>query len=386
MTPFAIQLASRGTDPGSTTDRATQPDDHSSQESSPFQDMLDQSIQQSQSEDATENVPTQGDGQQAVGEEKQVQAEQNAPAKGTKTSKNSQKDATQEDPQAVATQAQAQTPQRFQRLAGEGREVAQRVAVDGSGQTGRGGEQPQMRVGSEPMPTTPFNEQMNNPVQGQTDASGQSAESRFNQLLNMTQAAGQGDESGTADKLNTLSKSSLASGLQAQVAKTESKAKSTLQPNGQPLRAHAPQFGDNLASRISRMRIISQPGQTEQMRLRLEPRELGSLNVQLQVDADSQVHVTITAESEQAKEALTRNMQQLRDALAKQDLGFAEMTVEVDDQHDSNTNQAHKDAAEQKKAFGRGGEPEDDLVDQLVRSNMLSPSLVRSASGLSVLA
>ncbi|MEO5367224.1 MAG: flagellar hook-length control protein FliK [Magnetococcus sp. WYHC-3] len=95
------------------------------------------------------------------------------------------------------------------------------------------------------------------------------------------------------------------------------------------LGAHHPRFAEALAEESTRLRRIARPGQPEQMRIRLEPRELGTLLMDLTVDGAGKVHLNITTESEAAREVITRQMHQLRSALEKQDLAFGEVMVEV---------------------------------------------------------
>ena len=121
-----------------------------------------------------------------------------------------------------------------------------------------------------------------------------------------------------------------------------------------PLRAHAPTFGQDLAERVGRMRVIARNGQSEQVRITLEPRELGTLDVRLQVDEGSRVHLLITAESEAAKEVISRQMAQLREALARQNLEFGEVTVQVDDgqwQNGAQWRAGQDDGRQQQRAF-----------------------------------
>ncbi len=129
--------------------------------------------------------------------------------------------------------------------------------------------------------------------------------------------------------------------------------------NGAPLNTRAATFGEELMERVGRMRVIARAGQPEQVRIQLEPRELGSLDMRLQVDDESRVHLLITAESEAAKDMLNRQMSQLREALARQNLMFGEVTVQVDDEHPWQQG-AHwrsgGDGGAGRRAFSRGEE------------------------------
>ncbi|MBF0214530.1 MAG: flagellar hook-length control protein FliK [Magnetococcales bacterium] len=98
-----------------------------------------------------------------------------------------------------------------------------------------------------------------------------------------------------------------------------------------PLSAHSPTFGEDLAGEVGRLRVIARPGESEQVRIALHPRDLGGLDMRLMVDEEKVVHLMITAESETTKELLNRQLPQLREALARQNLELGEVTVQVDD-------------------------------------------------------
>ncbi|MBF0623810.1 MAG: flagellar hook-length control protein FliK [Magnetococcales bacterium] len=95
------------------------------------------------------------------------------------------------------------------------------------------------------------------------------------------------------------------------------------------LSADGPDFAQELADRIGRLRMVSRPGQPDQMRVVLQPKELGELHVRLQLDGDNRINVQITAETEAAREMLTRQLSQLRQAFERQDLAFGQVTVQV---------------------------------------------------------
>lgn len=97
----------------------------------------------------------------------------------------------------------------------------------------------------------------------------------------------------------------------------------------QPLTPASPRFGDDLASRMGRMQFISRPGQMEQVRVQLHPQELGTVKMSMHVDNESKVHISISAESEAAKDLLKGQMNQLKEALGRQGLELGEMTVDI---------------------------------------------------------
>lgn len=97
-----------------------------------------------------------------------------------------------------------------------------------------------------------------------------------------------------------------------------------------PLSAQTPNFGEDLAARVGRIRLISRPGISDQVRITLEPRDLGSIDLRLQVDDENRVHLLISTDSDATRELLNRQMSQLKEALARQNLGFGDVTVQVD--------------------------------------------------------
>ncbi|MBF0110258.1 MAG: flagellar hook-length control protein FliK [Magnetococcales bacterium] len=103
------------------------------------------------------------------------------------------------------------------------------------------------------------------------------------------------------------------------------------------LSAHSPTFGEDLAEQIGRIRMISRPGGAEQVRINLMPRELGSMDVRLSVDEENRVHLLITTESEAARELLNKQMPQLKEAFLRQNLGFGDIAVQVDQRQRGDT-------------------------------------------------
>ncbi|MBF0284241.1 MAG: flagellar hook-length control protein FliK [Magnetococcales bacterium] len=95
------------------------------------------------------------------------------------------------------------------------------------------------------------------------------------------------------------------------------------------LSTRSPQFAAELAEQVGKLKIYSRPGQSEQVRLSLDPQDLGAINMKLKVDADNKVHLIISTESEATKELLTKQIGQLKEALAKGHMGLGEVTVHV---------------------------------------------------------
>ncbi|MBF0096703.1 MAG: flagellar hook-length control protein FliK [Magnetococcales bacterium] len=99
-----------------------------------------------------------------------------------------------------------------------------------------------------------------------------------------------------------------------------------------PLSAESPQFADELMDRVGKMRLLTRSGMTDQLRVTLDPEDLGTIDLRLRVDGQNQVHLLITTQSELTKDLLHRQLGQLREALARQEMGFGEVVVQVGDQ------------------------------------------------------
>ncbi|MBF0453300.1 MAG: flagellar hook-length control protein FliK [Magnetococcales bacterium] len=100
--------------------------------------------------------------------------------------------------------------------------------------------------------------------------------------------------------------------------------------NRSPLSAQSPKFSQELAERVGNLRLISRAGVSDQVRINLVPRDLGNLDIRLQVDGDSRVHMMVTAESEAAKDLLKNQISQLKEALIKQGMEFGDVDIQVD--------------------------------------------------------
>jgi flagellar hook-length control protein FliK len=124
------------------------------------------------------------------------------------------------------------------------------------------------------------------------------------------------------------------------------------QASGRPLPMHSPNFPDQLAERLGRVRMVTQPGQPQQMRVALHPQELGEMNVKIMVDDANRVQITITAESEAARDALMKQLPELKEALARQNLDASEMDVQLE-QRDNSQFAAHDGSGDASSASDR---------------------------------
>ncbi len=84
-------------------------------------------------------------------------------------------------------------------------------------------------------------------------------------------------------------------------------------------------WGDALAERIS----MNAAKNIKQVTIHLDPPELGSLELKLQVKDDQQTQVQVQVQNLQVKEALESSAQRLKDMLANQGLELAEFDVQT---------------------------------------------------------
>ncbi|MBF0125092.1 MAG: flagellar hook-length control protein FliK [Magnetococcales bacterium] len=171
------------------------------------------------------------------------------------------------------------------------------------------------------------------------------------------------------------------SGRTVKVGNDPNAATRVLSPN-------APQFGDELVDQIGRMRLISRPGAPEQVSMTLDPEELGTLHVRVSVDHDRQVQVAIIAESEAVREIINRQIPQLKEALARSDLVFGEVMVQVDSGQTQASDQGGTGQAGDGNSsqFGATLSKWERGEDSTVDLSMIQPTWTGSNDGLSVFA
>jgi hypothetical protein len=227
-----------------------------------------------------------------------------------------------ESPEAKA-EAMARAHLRFQESLGIGTAPAGQASAEGEASAG----------GMDPFSAILAQISGRGGGEGMMGGSGQAfpdASSLASQVAALMKMAGGGSAAG--GKSEMLDATQAGQGMTMTRANGRSMAAKVMSAS-KPLPANAPNFADELSGRIGKLRMISRPGMPDQVRISLEPRELGELNVRLAMDSNSQqVHIMITAETEAARELLSRHMAQLREALARHDLQFGEVMVEVNDQ------------------------------------------------------
>jgi flagellar hook-length control protein FliK len=85
-------------------------------------------------------------------------------------------------------------------------------------------------------------------------------------------------------------------------------------------------WGDAITERIT----MNAAKDIKQVTIHLDPPELGSLELKLQIKDDQQTHVQVQVQNPQVKEALESSAQRLREMLASQGLELSEFDVQTD--------------------------------------------------------
>jgi flagellar hook-length control protein FliK len=113
----------------------------------------------------------------------------------------------------------------------------------------------------------------------------------------------------------------------------------------QPLELHAKH-----ASAIMGERILMMLGQGKQeVTIRLDPAELGSMHIKLHVQQD-QLQVAIQTQVGQSRDIIEQNLPRLREQLAQQGINLGEASVE----HQSNQNQSNSQHSSQMESSSQG--------------------------------
>lgn len=105
-------------------------------------------------------------------------------------------------------------------------------------------------------------------------------------------------------------------------------------------------WGDALSERIS----MNAAKNMKQVTIHLDPPELGSLELKMQVKDDQQTQIQVHVQNPQVKEALESSAQRLRDMLASQGLQLSEFDVQADSgqgqQHNGHDSEAEEGLAQ----------------------------------------
>lgn len=114
-------------------------------------------------------------------------------------------------------------------------------------------------------------------------------------------------------------------------------------------------WGDALSERIS----MNAAKNMKQVTIHLDPPELGSLELKMQVKDDQQTQIQVHVQNPQVKEALESSAQRLRDMLASQGLQLSEFDVQTD----SGQGQQHNGhGAEAEEGLAQGGQQDSDAL------------------------
>lgn len=108
-------------------------------------------------------------------------------------------------------------------------------------------------------------------------------------------------------------------------------------------------WGDALSERIS----MNAAKDIKQVTIHLDPPELGSLELKLQIKDDQQTQVQVQVQNPQVKEALESSAQRLRDMLANQGMELSEFDVQT------GSEQSRQQAQQDSDKFGSESSPRD---------------------------
>lgn len=154
-------------------------------------------------------------------------------------------------------------------------------------------------------------------------------------------------------------------------------------PSGSSVLSQSPAFADELVDRVGRMRIYSRGGgaSEQQVRITLIPEDLGTVDLRLRVDAQNRVHLMITTETDAARDLMNRQLNQLRDALERQNMSFGEVTVQVDDQRSGGKEWAQWRSGEQS---GQSEGEQEHTVREILSESGKGSAISASESGLNI--
>ncbi|WP_354623971.1 flagellar hook-length control protein FliK [Psychromonas sp. MME2] len=132
-----------------------------------------------------------------------------------------------------------------------------------------------------------------------------------------------------------------------------------------PLSLHAKQNAALLGERV--MMMISQDKQ--EIQIRLDPAELGSMNIKVQVQQD-QVQLTIHTQMSQTRDFIEQHLPKLREQLAQQGVNLGEANIEQQSQQQKQQNQqqtnlAHSDSSRSENTLSATSE-----LDGWVKGNI----------------
>ncbi|PKG39852.1 flagellar hook-length control protein FliK [Psychromonas sp. Urea-02u-13] len=140
----------------------------------------------------------------------------------------------------------------------------------------------------------------------------------------------------------------------------------------QPLELQAKHASAMVGERI--LMMLSQGKQ--EVTIRLDPSELGTMHIKLQVQQD-QLQVAIQTQVGQSREIIEQNLPRLREQLAQQGINLAEASVE----QQSNQQQSNSQDANQSSSTARnGGSTDDSAIEE--QSEWLATQIQLPAQGI----
>jgi flagellar hook-length control protein FliK len=140
----------------------------------------------------------------------------------------------------------------------------------------------------------------------------------------------------------------------------------------QPLELQAKHASAMVGERI--LMMLSQGKQ--EVTIRLDPSELGSMHIKLQVQQD-QLQVAIQTQVGQSREIIEQNLPRLREQLAQQGINLAEASVE----QQSNQQQSNSQDANQSSSTARnGGSTDDSAIEE--QSEWIATQIQLPAQGI----
>lgn len=135
---------------------------------------------------------------------------------------------------------------------------------------------------------------------------------------------------------------------------------------------------DKHASAMLGERILMMIGQGKQeVQIRLDPAELGSMQIKLQVQQD-QVQVAIQTQVGQSRDIIEQNLPRLREQLAQQGVSLGETSVEQQNQQQQQNNQGQKELQNSSSRLANDGS----LPEMDDKMEWIAPKIPLPAQGI----
>ena len=130
-------------------------------------------------------------------------------------------------------------------------------------------------------------------------------------------------------------------------------------------RASTPATTAAVVSQVSQRLLERFDGGTSKFEIRLDPAELGEVDVKIEVDRDGRVQAVLTARESSAADALTRGLRSLENALTQAGLNLGENGVQIalDQRNDKEAFTHNGDASDNTDAQDSLSDTEQDLAE-----------------------